>query len=239
MFFNEGKYNTMDSQKIAKFIELWRDEYAVFRTIDEQICVDKNGEPLPWYTYPAIEYLQQFDYSRKQIGEFGCGYSCAFWAKRAQNVKAVENDEKWFERWQRELQLDNLEIVLSPQDETYENSLDKVCDVIVIDGIRRLQCAQKALSLLADGGMIIVDDSDRVNNSAEYRQMIKLLKDADLLQIDFYGCCPMNNFTKATSLFLRRNFNFPLSVKYQPTNGIGNLWGKSRRERKEFYKNNK
>lgn len=229
----------MDSLKFEKFVDLWRSEFAVARTIDEQICVDKEGQSLPWYTYPAIEYLNQFDYSNKKVFEFGCGYSCAYWANRAKKVKAVENDEQWFARWQKELNFANLEMVLRKNDEDYENTLDEVYDVIIIDGKRRRQCAEQAIDFLAKDGMIIVDDSDRVNTSEEYQQMIGLLKTADLLQVDFYGCCPMNAFTKATSVFFRRNFNFPLKQKYQPANGIGNLWGKPRRERKDFYKNNK
>lgn len=229
----------MDSQKFETFIDLWRSEYAIARTIDEQICIDKDGQALPWYTYPAIEYLQQFDYSDKKVFEFGCGYSCAFWANRAQKVRAVENDKTWFEHWQNKFDYSNLEILLREENENYENSLDSNYDVIAIDGKRRQQCALRAIQHLNSDGIIIVDDSDRVNNSKDYQQMIKALKDAKLLQIDFYGCCPMNNFTKATSIFFKRDFDFPLLKEYQPANGIGNLWGKPRSERKNFYKNNK
>lgn len=229
----------MDSQKFAIFIDLWRDEYAIARTIDEQVCVDKNGNPLPWYTYPAIEYLRQFDYRNKKIFEFGCGYSCAFWAERAQEVVAVENDKTWFERWKAEFDYPNLNIMLKDDNSDYENALNSDYDVIVIDGKRRSWCARKAYQHLNDKGFIIVDDSDRVNNSADYQEMIDILKTAGLLQIDFYGCCPMNNFTKTTSIFFRRNFDFPLLQKHQPANGIGNLWGRTRTARKNFYKNNK
>ncbi len=229
----------MDSSKFEKFIDLWRDEYAIARTIDEQKSIDKNGDFLPWYTYPAIEYLKQFDYSGKKVWEFGCGYSCAFWAKRAKKVVAIEDNKQWFDKWNNEFDYENLKILLREENDNYENSLDETCDVIIVDGKRREQCAERALQYLSDDGFIIVDDSDRVNNSEDYQKMISLLKEAGLLQIDFYGCCPMNNFTKATSVFFRRNFNFPLCQKWQPANGIGNLWGKKRNERKKFYKNNK
>ena len=80
--------------------------------------------------------------------------------------------------------------------------------------------------------MIILDDSDRINTSREYVRAVGTLREADLIQVDFYGFCPMNCYTKTTSLFLTRRF------PVQPINGIGNLWSFSRRERKEFYKKN-
>ena len=69
----------MYSERFQKFIEMWQKDFAIERTIDEKVCVDRDGNPLPWYTYPAIEYLSQFDYGEKTIFEFGCGYSSLFW----------------------------------------------------------------------------------------------------------------------------------------------------------------
>jgi len=60
-----------------------------------------------------------------------------------------------------------------------------------------------------------------------------------LIQVDFYGFCPLNNYTKTTSLFLSRDFNFATLEKIQPVNGIGNLWGLGRKKRKSFYNDNK
>ena len=115
----------------------------------------------------------------------------------------------------------------------------KMYDVIIIDGKRRKECAQAALSRLKAGGLIILDDSDRTNKSDEYAAAIATLKQADLLQVDFYGFCPMNNYTKTTSLFFSRDFNFPSQYTIQPINGWGNLWSMGRKNRKEFFKVNK
>lgn len=229
----------MYSEKFKKFIEMWQTEFAIERTIDEKVCLDKEGKPLPWYTYPAIEYLMQFDYRDKKVFEYGCGYSSLFWAERAKNVVSIEDNPKWFEKWQQEFQVSNLSIYWRDEGEIYENAIfedDVLYEVIVVDGKRRAECAAAAVKKLAPGGVIILDDSDRINTSEEYVQAVEALKAANLIQVDFYGFCPMNNYTKTTSLFLSRDFNFESLYKVQPINGWGNLWSMSRKNRKEFFK---
>lgn len=48
-------------------------EYNQLQSMKEWKCIGKNGEPLPWYTYPCIEYLDNLDFSKKCILEFGGG----------------------------------------------------------------------------------------------------------------------------------------------------------------------
>ena len=232
----------MYSEKFLKFIEMWEKDFAITRTMDEKICVDRDGNPIPWYTYPAIEYLAQFDYTNKKVFEFGCGNSSLFWANRAQKVTSIEDNLKWFEKWQKEFKHDRLSILWRDEGEIYENAIleqDDLQDLIIIDGKRRFQCASTALKRLNSGGMIILDDSDRVNTSTEYQKAIAILQDADLIQVDFYGFCPMNNYTKTTSVFLKRDFNFKSKFNVQPINGLGNLWSMSRKERKKVYNDQK
>lgn len=231
----------MYSDKFQTFIKMWQEEFAIEKSIDEKICVDKDGHPIPWYTYPAIEYLSQFDYSDKKVFEFGCGNSSLFWASRAKQVISIEDNLKWFDKWQAELKAPNLQVLWRDEGEIYENAILETIDtfdIIIVDGKRREKCCETAIQKLAKGGMIILDDSDRINTSEEYVKSVAILKEANLIQIDFYGFCPMNNYTKTTTLFLSRDFNFESLYKVQPINGIGNLWSMSRKSRKEFYKKN-
>ena len=232
----------MYSEKFLKFIEMWEKDFAIAKTIDEKVCIDRDGNPIPWYTYPAIEYLSQFDYSDKSVFEFGVGNSSLFWAERAQKVTSVEDNLKWFQKWQNELKHPRLSVIWRDEGEIYENAIletEEKYDVIIIDGKRRFQCAETALKRLNNGGIIILDDSDRINTSVEYQKAVAILKAADLLQIDFYGFCPMNNYTKTTSVFFDRTFDFQSKFEVQPINGLGNLWSMSRKERKEKYKSQK
>lgn len=229
----------MFSDRFMKFIEIWQKEFVMDKTIDEKICVDKDGNPIPWYTFPAIEYLNQFDYEGKKIFEFGCGNSSRFWAARADKVISVEDNPKWLEKWKEEFTENNVEILYREEGPEYYNAIlekNEKYDIIVIDGKNRADCAENAIKCLADGGFIIVDDSDRINTSHEYVDTMNNLKKGDFIQIDFYGFCPMTTYAKTTSLFLTRNYN-PVSLyDVQPISGTGNIWHIKRGERKKLFR---
>lgn len=125
----------------------------------------------------------------RQTGfEYGCGNSGLFWAGRADSVTGIEDNREWFAKWEKKFNRPNLEIRLRPEGEEYENAIfeDGCCyDLIAVDGKRRAECAAAAVKALAPGGLIILDDSDRVNTSRDYARAIAGLKAAGLLQVDF------------------------------------------------------
>ena len=220
----------MFSDKFLKFIEMWQKEYAIERSIDEKVCEDKDGNPIPWYTYPAIEYLSQFDYADKKIFEFGCGYSSLFWANRALKVVSVEDNPQWFAEWRKSFNKSNLEIRWRDEGEAYFNAIlekDELYDVIAVDGKCRAYCAATAVKKLAKGGIIILDDSDRINTSAEYVKAVEILKSANLLQVDFYGFCPMIIIPKQRLFSLVAILILSLFMKFSrlTVSEICGLWG--------------
>lgn len=229
----------MYSDRFKQFIEMWQKDFAIERSMNEKVCVDRDGNPIPWYTYPAIEYISQFDYSNKKVFEFGTGYSSMYWAKRAKKVISIEDKPEWFAKFSAEFQAPNWQMRYCDEKQGYEDTIftdNEKYDVIIIDGKRRAECAANAVKALAAGGMIILDDSDRINTSQEYVLAVQNLRKANLLQVDFYGFCPMNNYTKATSIFFSRDFDFESLYTVQPINGLGNIWSMSRKERKQFFK---
>ena len=40
-------------------------DYNQLGSMKKKNCLDKNNNPIPWYTYPAIEYLQNLDFAKK------------------------------------------------------------------------------------------------------------------------------------------------------------------------------
>ncbi len=101
---------------------------------------------------------------------------------------------------------------------------EKDFDIIVIDGnFARENCATHAIKKLKPSGMIIFDNSERCNDRDDYKEATKILRDANLIQIDFFGFGPIKEYTWCTSIFLSRDFNFTTTNPTQPSIGIGNI----------------
>jgi hypothetical protein len=212
--------NWQRSLRVAK--TLWFD-YGHLNSVSKKRSIDGAGEPIPWYTYPAIEYLKQLDFSDKSIFEYGSGNSTVFWSRIAKRVITVEDDEVWHERISREVGA-VATVILEPDLEAFASTIARVpggFDVIVIDGpargLTRLKCCKAARPHLNEGGLIILDNSDWLPESAAF------LRSTSLIQVDMTGFVPLNAHAATTSFFFDRQFSFrPKSVK-QPTHGIGSL----------------
>lgn len=180
--------------------------------------VNGRGEYQPWLTYPLIEYLKGFDFSQKRIFEFGAGSSTLFWASRAKHVESVELDRRWFESLVK-IVPDN--VVLNHQSDgiSYSQKIietDGQFDVIVVDGAERYRSAEAAIEKLIPGGMIILDNAEWYPNTAD------LLRSAGLIEVRFSGFSPVNAFTSTSSVFLHRDFSFPLvaDARQSPIGGV-------------------
>ena len=205
---------------------LWFD-YAHLRSVLTKSCVDSAQQPVPWYTYPAIEYLKSLDFRDKTVFEYGSGNSTLFWAARARRVVSVEDDDAWFARIAPQLPA-NCEIALDEDLTTYADTITRYpegFDVIVVDGAARggtrLRCSRNAVAALRPGGMIILDNSDWLPESAQ------LLRESGLIQVDMTGFAPICGHTQSTSVFLHREFQFAPCGARQPLPGpasIPNVW---------------
>ena len=66
-----------------------------FRSSLKMAAVTRHGDPLPWYTYPAIDFLKDRNYAGKTVLEFGGGQSTLWWATHAASVVTFEASAKW------------------------------------------------------------------------------------------------------------------------------------------------
>ena len=121
------------------------------RSLIEERCLTAQGEPIPWYTYPAIEYLSSLDLSESDIFEYGAGASTLWWAKRARSVTSVEALADWYERIAKEMP-DNCRLIHEPDLERFPDAIeqcDQTFDVIAVDGpghaMIRLLCVYFAI----------------------------------------------------------------------------------------------
>ena len=221
------------SARICKVL-LWDQRY--FASVRDGEYRDNDGNYLPWFTFPAIEALKNWDLSNKRVFEYGSGYSTLFWAARAKEVISVEHNEAWHEKISM-LAPNNTQIILSPitQGEREDHPTPQTreqfgryaetireygkFDVIVLDGYARsrmrYQCARAALMQLLNNGLVILDNSDWLPATAMY------LRQAGLIEVDFSGPVPGNEFCQTTSFFFAREFDFEPTGERQPLAPVG------------------
>jgi hypothetical protein len=177
-----------------------------FRSSMRAAAVDGNGNPLPWYTYPAIDFLGAKDLSTRTVLEFGAGQSTLWWAKRAKRVLSMESDPKWFAYVQSTLPK-NAEVFLIPDDLAgIEDHLrDSTFDLILVDGLDRLKAARRSIQLLREDGAVLVDNSDGYWGGDSKREypILDLFRTAGFLRVDFYGYAPGVIQPHCTSLFFK------------------------------------
>jgi len=171
--------------------------YGYGRAIVDNAPVDATGSPLPWYTYPMIEYLESFDLSALRIFEYGCGNSTLWWMKRVTEVVSVEDDPQWYNRITQQL-APNAHVYLKQNPTEYINAIEDfgMFDLIVVDGASRYECCRAAIKHLNPGGGIIMDNADCLPKSTE------LLRSTGLFEIAMNGFTVMLSRASRTSLFI-------------------------------------
>lgn len=164
--------------------------------------VNKEGKPIPWYTYPAIEFIEDKLSQDFVVFEYGAGNSTLWLAERVRSVVSVESDPNWFNTIRSQMP-QNVEINLIQDPETYAKKIEeypeKYFDLIIVDGINRNQCAKQAISKLKYTGFIIFDNTD----NWEYNEGNLSLLEAGFKQIDFYGLLPSYTYKNCTSIFYK------------------------------------
>ncbi|MHB8835454.1 MAG: O-methyltransferase [Candidatus Methylomirabilia bacterium] len=192
-----------------------------------RLPVDALGCPLPWYTYPAIEYLAQLDFSGCSVFEYGSGNGSKYWSRRARTVVSVEADPRWHETGARELAA-NQRLLLKEDKVGYVGALHSAggdFDIIVIDGAYRYDCATEAPKRLRDGGLIVLDNSDWFPNTA------RVLRQDGFTQVDFAGVGPINAYAWCTSMYFKRHLSVPRKDDQSAVRVLGGLVQQAEQDR--------
>jgi predicted O-methyltransferase YrrM len=164
--------------------------------------VNDRGEPIPWITYPSIQFIEPRLRPEMSVFEYGSGFSTQWWAKRVQRVVSCEHDREWYERTRAGVPGNVQMIHASREQHEYSNQILKYSnefDVIVIDGRDRVLCAQNSVAALKPTGVILWDNAER----AEYQPGCQSLLQQGFRRVDFWGLSPMVIWENMTSLFYR------------------------------------
>lgn len=163
-----------------------------FRSSLAEAAVSPSGDPLPWYTYPCIDLLSQKSFAGRSVLEFGSGQSTLWWSKQAAKVIAFENDPAWYERVKKSLP-ENASVNLISDWFMRSDPLKggESFDIIVVDGLDRARATELAISHIASGGAIIIDNSEGLwsPDGLSY-PIIDMLNRNGFQRIDFYGFAP-------------------------------------------------
>ncbi len=167
--------------------------------------VDKNGNPIPWNTYPFLAFIEPRLKSEFDVFEYGSGNSTIWYAQKVRSIIAVEHDKEWYDKI-KETMPKNAEIILSSDSdpEIYAGEIskrNKRFHIIIVDGIFRNESLAASLNYLSEDGVIVFDDAER----DDYNKSFKLLKEKGFRRIDFRGMRGITSIANATAIFYRDN----------------------------------
>jgi hypothetical protein len=187
--------------KQLSVLRLLAKEYGQYGSMKHEMSVGKDGQPVPWYSYPATEFLSCLDLSAASVFEYGSGNSSRWWLARCSKLVAVENDRSWFDQIRASISSPEFQYIFA-EEADYARQIDAfgaAFEVIIVDGVRRADCALAAIDHLKifGGKLLILDNSDWYPSLVPH-----IRKSLGWVQADFHGFGPISRFTTTTSIFI-------------------------------------
>ena len=201
-----------------------------YNSLKKRKPVDSNNNPLPWITYPCIEYLNQFDFSNEIVFEYGSGGSTKwFLNKKSKKVIALENEVRWFNLLLEDKnKYKNLTPVFANNENDFVNNTEVFESNVVFldcDSNYRLKILQNLYKntekIKSNIKCIVIDDVDKKNlKGGDIDKIVfDLAQKLNWVQIDFMGFRPFNRTYASTTVLVnpknkpKRSFEIkPLSA---------------------------
>ncbi len=176
-----------------------------FASYQTKTPVDAQFQAIPWFTYPAIDFLGERLKKSFAILEYGAGNSSVYFSERVGSVDALEHNAEWFAMVNTKVSGNTKLHLISEEDlssyASFPATLNKKYDLIIVDAIDRNACMQQAVSLLREGGIIVLDDSER----EEYADGRAFVVAQGFKCLDFWGMAPIVLHKKCTSFFYKQD----------------------------------
>lgn len=176
-----------------------------FRSAIAQKCMDAKGRPLPYYTYPAIRYLSEIDFSECDILEFGGGQSTFWWDERSKSVLTLEEDEAWSNYVAIGVTQKTKVVYTTSPYHSRSTVRDRRFDVAIVDAgsgdqVNGREINMKtAIEVVRETGLIVVDNS----NAGYSGDVGGIGSRAGFRRIDFIGFSGGTIREYCTSIFLK------------------------------------
>ena len=157
-----------------------------------------NNIKKPWIHDTVIELLEKNIKKNTKLLEFGSGYSTVWFQNYTDNLISIEHNKLWYDKINPLINnktryiLKEINYISKPTiDKTFykTNNISELLnfdvpenyfDIILVDGIHRVNCVEGSYKHLKKGGILILDDSNRIDEPASdgsYKPIEDLLKD--------------------------------------------------------------
>lgn len=173
------------------------------RTVINGSAVDADGNAIPWFNYAVIDILTERLPRDAVIFEYGAGASTEFFSEKVAEVFSVENSKDWAE-FVNERAGNNTKVFdVKPDDIVgYVEAIrkpERQFDLILVDGLYRIECLKEAFSRLTSRGIIIVDDL----NDEEFWHTVYSQGGPDFKHLSFHGLKPGSPRKLTTTILYR------------------------------------
>lgn len=175
------------------------------RSLKTQTSIDKDGNPIPWLTYPILDFIEPKLSKNLKIFEYGAGNSTLYFSQRVQEVHSVESNLHWYEKIKNECNTNTFIYYESDKSlRLYSEkpaSIGKKFDIFLVDGLYRKECLWFCKDFLSAEGIIIADDT----NQYDYGTVLDDLMSLGFKRIDFWGLSSLVTAKKASTILYRAN----------------------------------
>lgn len=169
------------------------------RSASERRPVSAAGTPVPWWTIAATEFLAHRIAPGSRAFEWGAGQSSLWLAERVARLTSVEHVET-FANELRALAPSNLDVVSVPAEVgEYVGAMPEEdrFDLVVVDGLFRVECFSRAIDQLDHAGFVVVDNIDRPSLAS----ILTTARARSMERLDFLGPVLGSGRLSVTSLF--------------------------------------
>lgn len=169
-------------------------------------AVDRHGTPIPWYTYPCIDFLKCRSFEGMKVLEFGAGQSTLWWAKNAAEVVSFEGNKEWYDYLLTQIpanvalrfaRADNPQVCVEDVTKGLSQIPISQFDIVIIDGLWRFELIEIAKQHLKENGAIICDNADG------YGFYEGFANDKSFQKVDFYGYIPGCVMQGCTTIYFK------------------------------------
>jgi len=164
--------------------------------------INRNKEPIPWWSYSFNDFFIPKLKKDISIFEFGSGNSTIFLESKVNKIISVEHDKNWYDKMKKKLT--KTKLIYRNLDDNYPKVIlefNEKFDLIIIDGRKRVKCIKNSILKLSDEGVLILDDSHR----EYYKAGIEYLLENRFKHIYFSGVSAGTYKKKYTSIFYREH----------------------------------